>query len=158
MRFKVSREDSRMIKQEIAFICATTRFLTQSQFIQHGDTSVLAHCICVAYMSCFIAYKLKLRLEKKSLIRGALLHDYFLYDWHDPDPGHRLHGFRHPRTAWINARRDLKLSKKEENIILRHMFPLTPVPPVCGEAWVVCLADKICSSFETMHLKLEYGC
>lgn len=158
MRFCVSREDSRLVKQEIAYICASTRFLTQAEYIQHGDTSVLRHCICVAYMSCFIACKLNLHLEKRALIRGALLHDYFLYDWHVADSSHRLHGFRHPKTALRNAMRDIELSPKEQNIILRHMFPLTPIPPVYYEAWVVCMADKICSALETMHFSIEYGC
>ena len=43
-----------------------------------------------------------------------------------------------------------KLTIREENIILRHMFPLNVVPPMCKEAWLVCLADKICASKETV--------
>ena len=31
------------------------------------------------------------------------------------------------------------------------MFPLTPVPPAYRESYLVCLADKICSSYETLH-------
>ena len=36
----------------------------------------------------------------------------------------------------------------EAEIILRHMFPLTPVPPRCREAVLVCLVDKVCSVYE----------
>ena len=93
----------------------------------------------------------QIRLEPKSLVRGALLHDYFLYDWHQKDPSHRLHGFRHPKTALGNAQRDYYLNWKENNIIARHMFPLIPVPPQCREAWIVCLADKLCALGETME-------
>ena len=80
-----------------------------------------------------------------------MLHDYFLYDWHQKDPSHRLHGFRHPKTALGNAQRDYYLNWKEKNIIARHMFPLIPVPPQCREAWIVCLADKWCALGETME-------
>lgn len=76
---------------------------------------------------------------------------YFLYDWHQKDPSHRLHGFRHPKTALGNAQRDYYLNWKEKNIIARHMFPLIPVPPQCREAWIVCLADKWCALGETME-------
>ena len=81
----------------------------------------------------------------------ALLHDYFLYDWHKADPSHRLHGFYHPGTALRNARQDFALTPREENIIHRHMFPLTPMPPATREAWIVCLADKYCAAAETVE-------
>ena len=80
-----------------------------------------------------------------------MLHDYFLYDWHQKDSAHRLHGFRHPKTALGNAQRDYHLNWKEKNIIARHMFPLIPVPPQCREAWIVCLADKWCALGETVE-------
>jgi uncharacterized protein len=31
----------------------------------------------------------------------------------------------------------------EEDMILRHMFPLTPVPPRTKAGWLLCLYDKI---------------
>jgi len=83
-----------------------------------------------------------------------LLHDYFLYDWHDPDPSHRLHGFRHPFFALARAEEDFELTPRERNIIVRHMFPLVPVPPTCREAWIVCLADKWCALRETVAGRL----
>ena len=60
--------------------------------------------------------------------------------------------------AMRNACEDYELTEREKNIILRHMFPLTVVPPACREAWIVCLADKICAVLETLHLsKRRYG-
>ena len=87
--------------------------------------------------------------EMEQLIRGALLHDYFLYDWHD-GKGRHFHGFTHPGCAKRNAEMDYTLSPRVKNIIARHMFPLTPVPPTCTEAWIVCIADKICAIEETL--------
>ena len=111
----------------------------------------MKHCISVAYVSLIIAKKLHIKVDRKALVRGALLHDYFLYDWHEKGGGHKLHGFRHPYSALRNASRDFKLNNIEENVILRHMFPLTPIPPKCREAWIVCMADKYCSAKETMY-------
>lgn len=125
------------------------RFEREKDFYQHGNTSVYAHSIRVAELSLQMAERLPMQVDKKSLIRGALLHDYFLYDWHEPDPSHRLHGFTHPSTAWRNACNDFYLNEKEQNIIRRHMFPLVPIPPACREAWIVCVADKYCALCET---------
>ncbi len=75
----------------------------------------------------------------------------FLYDWHESDASHRLHGFRHPGNGVKNATRDYALNQREKNTIARHMFPLTPIPPQCREAWLVCLADKWCAMEETLR-------
>lgn len=80
------------------------------EFIQHGDVTVYAHVISVARASLSFAERLDrvgVSVDRASLLRGALLHDYFLYDWHDPDPSHRLHGFRHPFFALARAEEDL---------------------------------------------------
>ena len=102
-------------------------------------------------MSCFIANKFNFKIDYDSLIRGALLHDYFLYDWHK-NTGIKLHGFTHPKKALINARKDFQLTSREENIILRHMFPLTVIPPLFLESWIVCTADKLCAIKETFRI------
>jgi len=49
-------------------------------YIQHGRTSTFVHCITVAYYSYLVTRKLRIRMDYKSLIRGALLHDFYLYD------------------------------------------------------------------------------
>lgn len=126
--------------------------LTRS-FIQHGDVSVYDHVLAVAKTSICMARVLSrvgIAVDVHALVRGALLHDYFLYDWHDQDPSHRLHGFRHPYAALRRAEEDFDLTPLERNIIVRHMFPLVPIPPACREAWIVCLADKACALGETI--------
>lgn len=134
------------------------RFGLTRGFIQHGTMSVHAHVISVARASLAMAEQLErlgIRIDRASLIRGALLHDYFLYDWHDPDPSHRLHGFTHPFAALARAEEDFDdLTPRERNIISRHMFPLVPIPPTCREAWLVCLADKACALHETIAGRL----
>ena len=124
-------------------------FCSTHQFVQHGNTSVLLHSIAVAYYSYHIAWHLRLRCREKELVRGALLHDYFLYDWHIPKNGHTFHAFTHGRDACRNAQKEFRLSKIERDVIRKHMFPLTPVPPLCREGVMVCLVDKGCSLYET---------
>ena len=134
---------------------------TEKHFIQHGSVSVYDHSLAVAVCAVQIAlwythifpWSHKLRL--RSLVRGALLHDYFLYDWHIPDESHRLHAFTHPRRALINAGRDFGVDGIQKNMILSHMFPLSTTLPRCRESMFLCAADKICTVRETFAGVLE---
>ena len=150
----MSGERRRAIEARVAAAAARLekegRYTATRRCIQHGKVSVYAHCVSVADTACVLAETLHLRVNERALIRGALLHDYFLYDWHNPDNGHRLHGFSHPYTSLKNAKRDYSITKREADIIVKHMFPLTIVPPQTKEAWIVCLADKICAGEETI--------
>ena len=83
------------------------------------------------------------------MVRAALLHDYFLYDWHEP--GHTAHATMHPVLALRNALQDFELSDVEKNAIAAHMWPLPPGRvPKSREALLVSLADKRCSAVETI--------
>ena len=139
------------VKDTANQLLSTSRFHMTKEFIQHGNITVYSHCYSVAVMSIKISNVLGIKVDKAALVRGALLHDYFLYDWHDRHNGHPLHGFSHPQTAYENAARDFDLSDLEKDIITHHMFPLTPHPPVSKEAWLVCMADKLCACAETIQ-------
>ncbi|MEG0962892.1 MAG: phosphohydrolase [Lachnospiraceae bacterium] len=144
-------EKKRLIAAQLLNLNRQGNMLKSRGFCQHGKTTVYQHSINVAYCSLTVAQILHLKVCRDGLIRGALLHDYFLYDWHEKDKSHRFHGFRHPKTALHNAKRDFLLSEVEENIIARHMFPLLPVPPTYKESWIVCLVDKGCSTYEIVY-------
>jgi len=55
-----------------------------------------------------------------------------------------------PKKALLNAEKEFKLDKIEKNMIHRHMFPLTPIPPRYRESIILCIADKICATYETV--------
>lgn len=131
------------------------RYHLIKKYYHHGSTTIYEHCKNVAFTSCNIAKKFHLCVDYDKMIRGALLHDYYFYDWHVKEKEHMLHGFRHPKTALKNADQDFKLSAIEKNIILCHMFPLTIVPPITMEGWIVCIADKICAVNETKEGRLR---
>lgn len=148
------------MKKELAFqkaiapIVKNDKMQSTKSCVQHGDVSVFAHSMAVAAYSIKLADKLGIKYDRKSLIRGALLHDFFLYDWHETsNVGDGLHGFAHPLTASKNAVRYFNLNKKEMDIIRKHMWPLTITKmPKCRESWLVCAVDKYCSLLETFGL------
>ena len=120
-----------------------------SQYEHHRGKTRLEHVKEVAYLS-FLWGK-RFSLDCDSIIRGALLHDLFFYDWLREGP--RLHGFRHHNIALKNARKITHLSKKEEDIIKKHMWPLTVVPPRYMESLVVSLVDTYCSTRDYLSVK-----
>lgn len=136
-------------------ILTSENFQSTKNYIQHGSMSVHEHCINVAMVSLAIRDKLEIECHSRDLVRGALLHDYFLYDWHKSDKvnSHRLHGFFHPSRALHNARKEFVINARQTDIIIKHMWPLTVIPPMCREAWIVTMADKYCSTMETLHIQ-----
>ncbi len=120
-------ENIKKLEEIIKFLSENTRFLETKNFIQHGDTTVYEHVISVAKKSIEVAEKYNFDVDMDSMIRGALLHDYFLYDWHDGKRERCIHGFTHPMKAYRNAKSELKLNRIERDIIVKHMFPLTPL-------------------------------
>lgn len=140
-----------LIKSHAERLDQDGRLSQLKRYKQHGRHSVYDHSLSVASLAIKLARRLPLKIDESALIRGALLHDYFLYDWHVPDPNRPLHGFYHPKAALKNARQDFSLTDKEEDIISHHMFPLTLSPPRTAEGLLVCLADKICAVRETFR-------
>lgn len=122
---------------------------SMERYMQHGTTTCLDHCLRVSYLTYRICKNRG--WDYRSAARAALLHDLFLYDWHTHarETGERFHGFTHPKHALCNANRYFTLTEKEQDMILRHMWPLTPVPPKSREGFCLVWADKFCSTAET---------
>lgn len=141
------------LREHASDILNSENFLSSDKNIQHGEISVMEHSIKVALKSLYLNEKYNLKCDERLLSRGALLHDYFLYDWHSPEHAgfKNLHGFKHPKVALKNAREEYDLSPVEEDIIVKHMWPMTVVPPKYREAWVVTFADKCISTAESIH-------
>lgn len=122
---------------------------------QHYDTNCFDHCYNVAFYSYLICKKLN--LDYISVSRAGMLHDLFLYDWRKKQPEHKkFHGFRHPRIALNNASKLFDLNEKEKDIILKHMWPITIIPPKYIEGYIITLTDKYCALEESYNHYFNY--
>jgi uncharacterized protein len=140
-----------MIKYYGKEILESKNMQKEKTFMQHGNISVFDHSVAVTIKCLKIAHKLGIPVDQKTLIRGALLHDYFLYDWHESDKSHRLHGFTHAKKALLNAEKEYELNDIERNMIYCHMFPLNLRIPKFRESIILCIADKIVATKETLE-------
>lgn len=156
----MKRASDKFIRQAERFRGYYENLLTVSglgrieQYSQHGSTSRLLHSAAVAYYSYRLAQLFRVPCHDEEMVRGALLHDYFLYDARDPS--RRGHWTRHPRIALENAGKELELTGIEKDVIQKHMFPLTPELPRCRESVLVTLADKFCSVYEFFNRSAPY--
>lgn len=142
-------EPAQEVAAHAADILSSHLFEREKEFIQHGATTVWEHSVSVANACARVAHALPLHLEVKPLLRAALLHDYFLYDWHDRTTSKPHHATRHGSYARANAERDFAITEHEGDIIQSHMFPLEGFPAT-REAWVLTLVDKGISLKETL--------
>ncbi|MBR5407848.1 MAG: HD domain-containing protein [Lachnospiraceae bacterium] len=123
-------------------------------YVQHGDVSVYDHVNSVAHTAYKLAHGLRLKINEKALIEGALLHDFFGYDWHNDKVKRKLfdmHGFTHAKRAKERAVKYFNIDRHTQHVIESHMWPLTLRNlPRSREAVLVCIADKIVSARETL--------
>lgn len=117
-------------------------------FMQHGDTNTFDHCYNVS-IYCYIICK-KLNWDYKSVARAGMLHDFFLYDYRQRRL-HKLHAFTHGKTACENACKLFDLSEKEKDMIVKHMWPSTIIPPKSKEGMVLVFVDKYCAIMEYLQ-------
>lgn len=126
----------------VADILADMEFLRTKDYLHHKN-SIFDHVLKVSYLAYQIA-KAK-GWDARAAARAGLLHDFFLYNWRDSDdpgrPTRNLHGFRHPKIALENSRK-FNLSAMEEDIILKHMWPLTLRMPRYKESFLIVFLDK----------------
>lgn len=144
-------EERRHVREVLSDLTSHPVALEMKKYTQHGDVSTYDHALSVAYRAYEMIKKHPERVNERSLLRAAFLHDLYLYDWHDPDPSHKWHGFHHARRAADNAKRYFDISEMEWRIIHSHMWPLNPERiPHCREGWILTLADKWVSTLETV--------
>lgn len=152
-------EDEKSLVMDFLFpLFEDENVLLMKKFIQHGDVTTYDHCLSVAFRCYEIARKNPDKVDVKSLLTAAMLHDFCLYDWHDPDPSHKWHGFHHAKRAADNARKYYAVSDEVYDAIYRHMWPLNPLRfPRNRMEFILMRADRSVALRETFGKRKKTG-
>lgn len=145
----------------IQFYMNNPYILEMKKYYQHGKITTYDHCINVMKKACELACRLRFNEEQlNNLITGAILHDFYLYDWHTGRKRQNgTHAWSHPKTALSNAEKHFELNDKQKNIIRSHMYPTCFLhPPKCKEAWIVVIIDKYCAIEEYFRSISKKSC
>lgn len=144
---KRKTEEIQLLKEFVSIvrdILHLDEFKRMKKYRHHVKGSLYDHSVKVAFL-CFKHHKkFGLKTDIVDFVRGAMLHDFYLYDLHGENSSHKFHWFRHPNAALKNAMEKFSpLTYTQRDMIKHHMFPLTPVPPTTKAGWLVCFYDKI---------------
>ncbi len=146
-----SQKNDKEFYEIIAPIINSKEFKKRKKFAHHGEITVYDHSLAVAKLSYKIAKKFHLNYKEAAI--GGLLHDFYRHPWQNNKEKKSFfnkHGFTHANDAFLNASYFYPnyMSKRIENIIKSHMFPLNKKLPKYKESWIVSLADK----YVSMHI------
>lgn len=148
----ISKENIAEFKEIIKDITENSNVTALKDHIQHINSSRYAHCEEVALYTFLICKKLK--LDYISATRGAMLHDFYFYNWRNKhvEGQKKFHLFRHPRIALENALDIFDLNDMEKDIIIKHMWPVTIEFPKSIEGFILTFVDKYCALSESLDI------
>jgi len=151
---KMTENDMRIFHDILKPYLTHAEVQKMRDYIAHGKITVLRHSLDVAKEAYLLNKKYGWNADLHTLLVGALLHDFYGYDWHSRPLSwniFKMHGFTHPEAARKHASEVFGVDEKIQNVIVSHMWPLTLRSfPQSKEARIICLADKICATKETV--------
>ncbi|MDY5577641.1 MAG: HD family phosphohydrolase [Lachnospiraceae bacterium] len=127
------------------------KILQMKNYAQHNSSNTFKHSVHVALTAYRLSKIFHLKIDESSLAKGAMLHDFYLYDARGGQIGAWKHGTGHADTALNNSLKHYQLTRLEKEIIYCHMWPLniTRVPR-SKESLLISMADKYCAAREMM--------
>ena len=137
MNFETRDSDYKKIVENIL----ENKEFNKLKLIEHHGISRFDHALKVSYYSYKIAKAMGLDYEGTA--RGGLLHDFFLSHEHRSKKDRFISTFTHPSKALETAKTHFMLSRKEEDMIRSHMFPINISIPKYLESWIISSVDKL---------------
>ena len=134
-------------------------FLNDEKILRMKDISMHRGSNCYEHSFKVAKKAIKKSLNKKNInlevvLLGAILHDYYLYDWRNDRSKLKKHGKNHPDIAIKNAVNDFNISEEVKKVIKTHMWPINIKDyPNTKEAKIVSISDKAVTIVESFTSK-----
>lgn len=147
---KKLKEESFYLNKEFNYII--TDIINNEEFqklkkVTHHGITRFNHSLRVSYYTFLISKRLKLNYVDAT--RAALLHDFFIDETSEMKTKKALK--EHPKFALENSKKYFDISRMQEDIILKHMYPITTKMPKYKESWLVDIVDDIASLYEKTY-------
>ncbi len=149
---KLTQAEEKHLEFVLAPYISDEKVQEMKNYVQHGNVSTYEHVSDVTKLCYLMNTRLHLGADEKTLLAGAFLHDFYLYDWHTVGKQlDGLHGYVHADIAARNAKKRFDIDDKVHSVIKTHMWPLNlTAVPSSKEAWILTTADKVISIKETL--------
>ena len=134
-------------------------FLIDEKILRMKDISMHRGSNCYEHSFKVAKKAIKKSLNRKNInlevvLLGAILHDYYLYDWRNDRSKLKRHGKNHPGIAIENAVNDFNISEEVKKVIKTHMWPINIKDyPNTKEAKIVSISDKAVTIGESFTSK-----
>lgn len=126
------------------------KILRMKEIPMHRGSNCYEHCFKVAKKAIKKAMRRK-NVDLEVILVGAILHDYYLYDWRSNRALLKKHGKNHPEVAIKNAIKDFGISEEVKKVIKTHMWPINiKAYPNTKEARIVSVSDKAVTIGESL--------
>ena len=119
----------------------------------HRGSNCYEHSFKVAKYAIKKALRYK-EVNLEVVLIGAILHDYYLYDWRADRSKKKGHAKNHQHVASENASRDFMVPDSVKKVIESHMWPINIKNfPDTKEARIVSFSDKHVAIVEAVSSK-----
>ena len=150
---KITEEQKQRLEDLYQTFLNDEKILRMKNISMHRGSNCYEHSFKVAKKAIKKAINTK-DVNLEVVLLGAILHDYYLYDWRSDRSKLKKHGHNHPGIAIENAVRDFNISEDVKKVIKTHMWPINIKQfPNTKEAKIVSLADKAVTIGESLSSK-----
>lgn len=148
---KISNEEKERLEQTYQTFLNNPKILRMKKIRMHRGSNCYEHCFKVAKKAIKFSLRSRKKVDLEVVLLGAILHDYYLYDWRDDRSKKKRHARNHQYIAAKNAAEDFEISNEIRKVIISHMWPVNHKEfPKSREAKIVSLCDKLVTIGESL--------
>ena len=152
---KITQEQKDKLESIYQSFLNNEKILKMKEIPMHRGSNCYEHAFKVVKRAIHhVEISTKKDINLEVVLIGAILHDYYLYDWRVDKSKRRKHAHDHELIAAENASRDFAISPEVKIVIETHMWPLNfKKYPKTREAKIVSINDKIVALCESLTSK-----